>query len=204
MKNVNTLFRIWSRIGSLSILIACILTVVGNITSAYAATSSNPASTYVHKQITKQQLPTDLCNQLKAHLPLKALKPDACTTIHTELSTDFTPIKQSRSMSIRPYGCFAGTKSFRDTYWTASFSVSLNTNWAWDGSCNIPAITYEDCHINWTAIVTITQTGCGSYTTSVPSRAALWTGWDQAGPFGSRVWARRECYVNVNCNWATY
>lgn len=178
---------------------------MGTTASVYAApaATSVPASAYIHKQVTKQALPATLCKQLKAQLPQKASDPTLCIVVHTELSTGFIPSKQSSSVHpLLANGCYAGTQSFRDTYFTGTMSVALNTNWSWDGSCHIPNITYEDCHINWTAFSTVTQTGCGSYTTSVPSRAALWTGWQQIGPIGSRVWARRECYVNVNCNYA--
>jgi hypothetical protein len=149
-------------------------------------------------------LPPEVCTYLQATFPDKRNDPNLCTGTHIEKSTITVSGKQA--MTVSPASCFYGWISFQDEYvegpWI--FSTQLNTTFTWNG-CSNPTVSIWGCYANYTRFgYSISDLGCSNYTTSIPSRAALQTGWanEPLGLGGFRFWQRRECYIDqTKCNW---
>ena len=169
----------------------------------HAESASTPVTTTT---VDVQKIDANQCAALQKAYPQRASDPDLCLRHHKQIVTRSGALAATKTNAITPLSsCSSGWENFDDYYWTAdAFQVEMVTNWTWYGDCGIPSLDYQDCHVNWTYVVSIDQTTCGSYTTGVPSRAALWTGMEHEWIGAWRIWARRECYTGVfNCNWHT-
>jgi len=156
----------------------------------------------------------NMCAAMKHAHPDKVNDPNLCLVQHIEVVTTTyfnatTNERQSvRAGVVSPLTCPNKTQSFNDTYWSimGEWSLQLNTSWRWTGNCGAPSLTSEGCYPNWLIGWEITSPVCSSYTTSIPSRAALYQVTLKIVPGGwvsGTVWQRRECYGNGSTQYHT-
>ncbi len=164
-------------------------------------------TTFTSVKVTTGYMSAATCAALKTQFPKDAANPRLCMWTHVERST-FVPAKRQpvRTAGSNSPVCILGTRNFDDKYTSSlEFQMEMYTHWSWEVNCQIPVLTSEDCVVNWSNGVVLENRVCTSYTTDVPSRAALQQAWEQ-WPLnvGNEVFQRRECYVDINsCNWHT-
>lgn len=163
-------------------------------------------------------LSAQTCDILKEAMPTKANDPKLCLAVHKVTMTETT-----HSLTVSPrdnwWQCWQGTKTFSDDQYGLGwdYDLRLYTTWSWSGSCGVPPnMTYEDCFLNWGAPWYESSQKCNSYTTNIPSTAALYRSTLAEGirgvNFVATVWQRRECYTGKmsgdsndgTCNWNYY
>jgi hypothetical protein len=159
--------------------------------------------------VTTLALPAARCAQLKAAYPSRAHNPRLCQATHIEKRTlsksadDAAPQPGAASQS-----CWSGTASFDDNYveFPGEYSMELNSTFTY--SCSVPtSARIRYCNENYAVLGhSISNLGCWTYATSLPSQAAysqwlvimpLWAG-------NYTAWQRRECYAGVptgSCSW---
>jgi hypothetical protein len=181
--------------------------------SVASAAASVPASTTVQAPTTTTTtttyaVPAATCARLKAQFQDLASDPRMCTATHTEKRMLApTAAGAKTAAAVRPASCFYGTAWFDDEYveFPGLFSTQMKSTFTYRGCVN-PTVVINWCYANYTRFgYSISNLSCGNYTTGIPSRAALQTGWanEPAGLGGFRFWQRRECYTGgpSTCNW---
>lgn len=195
-------------VGGLALLVT---TGIALASSAHAAPVPKTSTT---QHVTTFPMSAKMCAAMKSAHPDKVNDPNLCLLRHTEVisTTDYgaavTTQRSGTAGSVSPLTCPNKTQSFQDWYDTVTgeWSLQLNTSWRWSGNCAAPALTAENCYPNWLLGWQISASSCTSYTTGIPSRAALYQVTLQGGAFGwisETVWMRRECYGNGSTQFHT-
>ncbi len=189
----------------------------GSVQAKSINTAVSPPNTIVTQETL--QLPAKFCAALKVSFPAQAKNPNLCLVVH---KTTMTEVKNKKAIGVIPndnwWQCFSGTRSYQDDmyglFW--DYDSHLATSWSWSGACGVPpTLTRETCTWNWGFPWVESSKSCDSYTTNIPSRAALYTSYiteanGLAG--GATIWQRRECFTGEEngdsndgtCNWAHY
>jgi hypothetical protein len=181
--------------------------------SAASAAASVPASTTVQAPATTTTtttyaVPAATCARIRAQFPDKAADPRICTGTHIEKRTLAPSSAGAKTATaVQPASCFYGTAWFDDEYveFPGLFSTQMKSTFTYRGCVN-PTVVINWCYVNYSRFgYSVSNLSCGNYTTGIPSRAALQTGWanEPAGWGGFRFWQRRECYTGGpgTCNW---
>jgi len=184
------------------------LALVAVVLCLSAASAIAPVSAHAAPQITTKisrfTMPAAQCAKLKAALPQVVSDPAVCTITHVEKSTALP----AQGAPTAAAACFAGSRTFSDTFTDGIFwQVRMDSTFHWTG-CSNPTVSITTCRQNWTAFgYTLSGVHCSSYTTSIPSRAALLEGYAHLPDNIANYYffIRRECYSGgpgtCNFNW---